>query len=277
MTLISWTDITDNVIVVKGGGWWCRRVSDGCNNCYAATLNKNTFFGGNQLDYSGQPPELILKTNILESWTRQTKSKRHFVASMTDVFGEWIVPNWHYQILDAMRNAPRQTFQILTKRPDVMRSRCKSWLERSNLTEMPRNIWVGTTCEDQKTADKRIPMLLEIPALVKFLSCEPLLEKILLDENIITKLSWVIIGGESGSKARPCHIDWVRSLAHQCHNNGVPAFVKQLGTNPIVTVNFTDGTVDERYPFKTTNKKNDVLADFPIDLRVREFPINARV
>ncbi len=127
-TQIEWTEVTDNIIVVQGGGWWCRRISAGCDNCYAAALNKNTFYGGNKLDYSGHPPQLILKEQVIKSWAQQRKSKRHFVSSMTDIFGEWVSYEWHSVILSAMVAAPKQTFQLLTKRPDIMSKSCNKWL-----------------------------------------------------------------------------------------------------------------------------------------------------
>ncbi|MCC5638875.1 phage Gp37/Gp68 family protein [Nostoc sp. CHAB 5844] len=86
-TNIQWTDLTDNIIRAKDGGWWCRKISPGCANCYSEKLNQNTFFGGNKQPYSGQPPELILDTEIIRKWGFQKKPKKHFVASMTDVFG----------------------------------------------------------------------------------------------------------------------------------------------------------------------------------------------
>src|SRR5688572_19248247 len=119
-TNIEWTDVTDNIIIVEGGGWWCRKISPGCFNCYAARLNLSTYFGGNKLPYTGEPPKLILRRDILKSWARQRKAKKHFVASMTDVFGEWVPVEWQFEFLDAMAAAPNQTFQILTKRADIM-------------------------------------------------------------------------------------------------------------------------------------------------------------
>jgi protein gp37 len=270
-TAISWTDCTDNIIVVKGGGWHCQKISAGCANCYAEALNQNTFFGGNKLPYSGEPPDLILKRDIFQSWPRQRKPKKHFVASMTDVFGEWIDPTWHEEILNAMWSSPNQTFQILTKRPHIMRDRCLQWMKEWGLPRMPDNIWVGTTVENQAVAGDRIPALVEIPAKIHFLSCEPLLEKIDLTEWI-KSLQWVITGGESGKKARPCHIDWVRSLVEQCQFADIPVFVKQLGSNPVDSSPYIDGVVANNYRFSTSDSKGSDLCDFPEDLRIRQFP-----
>src|SRR5262245_62535311 len=121
-TSIEWTDITDNIIVVEGGGWWCRRISPGCDHCYAEALNQNTFFGGNKLPYRGTAPSLKLRTEIIDGWARLRKPKKHFVSSMTDIFGEWVSREMIFAFLDGMRAAPLQTFQLLTKRPAVMLS-----------------------------------------------------------------------------------------------------------------------------------------------------------
>ncbi|MBE9003253.1 DUF5131 family protein, partial [Nostoc sp. LEGE 12447] len=121
-TNIEWADLTDNIIRAKRGGWWCQKISDGCKNCYSEKLNQNSFFGGNKQPYSGQPPELVLDTEAIRKWRFQRKPKKHFVSSMTDVFGEWIPRSWQHEILDGMFVAPKQIFQILTKRPEVMLS-----------------------------------------------------------------------------------------------------------------------------------------------------------
>src|SRR4051812_21118329 len=105
-TAIQWTDETDNIIVAQDGGWWCRKISVGCTNCYAAKLNQSSYFHGNKLPYSGEAPPLKLRTELIESWARQRKAKKHFVASMTDVFGEWVPREWQYTMLDGARNAP---------------------------------------------------------------------------------------------------------------------------------------------------------------------------
>src|SRR5262245_55416460 len=116
-TNIEWTDVTDNIIVAEGGGWWCRRISPGCDHCYAEEINQNPFFGGNKLPYRGASPALKLREEIIGGWARQKKSKKHFVASMTDIFGEWVPREMVFKFLDGMLRAPRQTFQLLTKRP----------------------------------------------------------------------------------------------------------------------------------------------------------------
>lgn len=284
-TAIQWTDVTDNILVVEDGGWWCRMISEGCANCYAAKLNQSSFFGGNKLPYSGQPPKLKLREDIIDGWKKQTKAKRHFVASMTDVFGEWVPPSWAMLFLRGMAAASNQTFQVLTKRPDVMRDYVKTWLKHDGFSEVPSNIWLGVSVESQKWADKRIPILLSIPAKVRFLSVEPMLGRIdfakveawrTADTGMLPDgakpqfaVDWVIFGGESGPNARPCNIEWIRDGVRQCKAAGVAAFVKQLGSNP-APLRVEAGSVKERLWLK--DKKGGDPSEWPADLRVREFP-----
>lgn len=251
---IPWTDVTDNVIVAEGGGWWCRKITEGCKNCYAANLNQSTYFHGNKLPYSGEPPALLLKSDLIKSWARQRTAKKHFVASMTDVFGEWVAREWQFEILDGMLAAPMQTFQVLTKRADVMLEAVTQWLAARSLDSLPPNVWPMVTAENQREADRRIPYLLRVPAAVRGLSCEPLLEGIVLQgdgnygrpevmhsraylrgdtpdwQEYRPGIDWVIVGGESGPGARPCELAWIRSVVGQCRAANVPVFVKQLGS-----------------------------------------------
>jgi protein gp37 len=157
--------ITRNPITVQEGGWWCQKISAGCANCYAEQINQNDRFGrGNGLAYNGKPPELIFNREMLKSWAKMRSPHSIFVGSMTDIFGEWVDINWHFELLEAMLSAPQQTFQLLTKRPQVMLNSTIEWLSLKNLTVLPPNIWVGTTTENQSTFDERVPILLQIPA-----------------------------------------------------------------------------------------------------------------
>ena len=296
-TNIEWTDETDNIIVVEGGGWWCRMCSEGCANCYAARLNQSDYFKGNHLPYTGEPPKLILKRDLLASWARQTKPRRHFVASMTDVFGDWVPFEWCVEFLDAMTAAPRQTFQVLTKRANLMRIAVNAWLELRGLKRVPPNIWLGVSVETQMWALKRIPDLLGIPC-TRFLSCEPLLEAVDIEPFVHfsprskvcpkclfgtngeddlfcpndgtalgpdPRIDWVILGGESGPGARPSNLLWHESLVLQCTSAGVPVFVKQMGAN---VTHGNDVPLDP--PFK--HHKGGDPNEWPETLCVREFP-----
>lgn len=310
-TAIQWTDETANVIKVKGpdgkpNGWFCYRVSPGCQNCYAGAINQAGRFGGNGMEYkvpaSGKWPEMMLLTDILDGWARRKKPKRIFLNSMTDTCGEFVPEEWIFKILDAARNAPSQTIQILTKRARRAYQVTKAWLKARGLDALPANVWIGVSVESQEWADKRIPWLLKIPATVRFLSCEPLLNKVdisyylpqryqlgygetLIDEGITTGINWVIIGGESGPNARPFRVGWAYDLVEQCQRTGVAAFVKQLGAKPWQTgldtvrrdewpagVYFQGETGIPGYPVKLKDKKGGNWEEWPADLRVRQFP-----
>ena len=156
------------------------------------------------------------------------------------------------------------------------------------------NVWLGTSVEDQQRADERIPELLATPAAVRFLSCEPLLGPVSLDLDICEgcatspqgeghkpPISWVIVGGESGPGARPCDVGWVRSIVAQCQAAETAVFVKQLGAKPY-SMGIHDHGNDEigeatvfdghRTHWKLANRKGGDMAEWPEDLRVREFP-----
>ncbi len=224
---IEWTDDTDNIIVAEGGGWWCRMISEGCVNCYAAKLNLNAFYGGNGRAYSGKAPPLVLREDILTGWARQTRARLHFVASMTDVFGEWVPREMQFKFLDAMAAAPNQIFQVLTKRAEVMRSATQAWCDARGQQDLPANIWCGVSVENQEWADARLDAFRAVPALFKFVSYEPALGPV--DWRGWDFVSQIISGGESGPGARPSHPNWHRNTRDWCADNGVAYFFKQWG------------------------------------------------
>ncbi|WP_373529033.1 DUF5131 family protein [Nostoc sp.] len=265
-TNIEWTDLTDNIIRAKVGGWWCQKISEGCKNCYSERLNQNSFFGGNKQPYSGQPPELVLDTEAIRKWGFQRKPKKHFVSSMTDVFGEWVPRFWQHEMLDGMFAAPLQTFQILTKRPEIMFSSVAEWLDSQELDKLPSNIWVGTSIENSRTLEERSQFLAQIPVDIRFWSVEPLLEDLGDVSPYLNQVQWLICGGESGPNSRPCHIEWLESIVQQCHVAKTPVFVKQLGANAIF----------DQQRFKTRDKKGGGIEEFPQHLQVREFPFSVR-
>ncbi|WP_415907032.1 DUF5131 family protein [Oleiharenicola sp. Vm1] len=226
-TGIQWTDDTDNVIVVKGGGWWCRKLSEGCFGCFAAELNQNLFYGGNRLAYSGPPPPLVLRTDLLDGWSRQTRPRLHFVASMTDVFGDWVDRKWQLAMFDAMTAAPKQIFQVLTKRPGIFADAAIEWCALRGRDSLPDNIWPGTSVENQKRADERREAFRRIPARYKFVSYEPALDRVQWDGWEF--VSQIISGGESGKRARPSHQAWHRETRDWCAKHHVAFFFKQWG------------------------------------------------
>lgn len=235
-TKIEWTDESWNPLKVKGGGYHCTKISEGCKNCYAEDFNRRF---GNGVPYDNDPTEFVLDEKVLERPLRWKKPRRVFVCSMCDLFHEQVPLACIKQVYDVMVACPRHTFQVLTKRP-----------ERLANIEGPRwrkHIWLGVTVENQRYAAERILALLQIPAAVRFVSFEPLLEPI---EIMKYKVDWAIIGAESGLRRRPCKIEWVRDLVKQCDAVGVPVFVKQLSINGKVSKN---------------------PADWPEDLRRREY------
>ena len=227
-TAIEWTDATWNPTT------GCDRVSPGCDHCYALTLARRLRAAGNpryQVDgnprTSGPGFGLTLHWDKLEDPLRWRRSRRVFVNSMSDLFHAEVPEAFTVAAFDAMRRAPQHRFQILTKRP----GRMASILRRLQSDPLP-NVWVGTSVEDQRWADIRLPKLLETPAAVRFLSCEPLLGPVDLSRWLRAAphgIDWVIVGGESGLKARPMHPDWTRTLRDQCVAAGVPFFFKQWG------------------------------------------------
>ena len=465
-TNIQWTDETWNPIraqhrETQAMGWHCERISKGCENCYAETLNQRQRFGiGTGLPYT-QPSrdkvDIVLDAGVLEKPLRWRKPRQVFVCSMTDLFGEWVPDVMLHRVFSVMALTPHITYQVLTKRPERMRDYLSSGVGAIADWPLP-NVWLGVSVEDQRAANKRIPILLDTPAAVRFLSCEPLLGPVDIrqylgytpvnenayqsgrtglpsgagggasdrsrrqrlevgsppmesvdgdhpvhsvrapqgrEENdarlfagagdagwdqgerlgpsvgisalqrpdtgwdahqppkwdeggqpageprigdslgeqdschegteegpshaggdgqrhgkadagegggdpasthgggateghrgglrdqrpdgfkdrpraslgdLAPSISWVIVGGESGPGARPCNIEWVRSMVDQCQAAGVPVFVKQLGARPIA---WERGSY---VPMKLRHSHGGDPAEWPEDLRVREFP-----
>lgn len=215
---------------------------------------------------------------------------RVFCASLADWLDDEVPVEWLADLLDLIRLTPHLDWLLLTKRPGNWRKRigeasefatkelyqCHLMLRAWCYGAAPANIWIGTTVEDQARADERIPLLLSIPAAVRFLSCEPLLGPVDLitwgDDakngtshfcTVANGIHWVICGGESGPGVRSMNLAWAASMRGQCQSVGVPFFMKQLGACPVCD----DG---DAYPI--TDKKGNLMAEWPAALRVREFP-----
>lgn len=272
-TNISWTEATWNPL--RG----CSKVSDGCRNCYAEGMAAR--FSGPGLPYEGTITDgrwngqIRLVPEVLQQPLRWQRPRRIFVNSMSDLFHKEVPQDYIDKVFAVMALAPRHTFQILTKRPDRMKNYLQGLEKRgtaatlgyaaelvtgdeiahhyvnnrilAGATDKPgwplKNVWLGVSVENQMAADERIPLLLQTPAAVRFLSCEPLLGPVdlfqagaltggLVNENEFDahgNIDWVIAGGESGHGARPMHPDWVRSLRDQCQAAGVAFHFKQWG------------------------------------------------
>ncbi|MHC5747363.1 MAG: phage Gp37/Gp68 family protein [Nostoc sp.] len=274
-TNIQWCDETWNVIV------GCSRVSGspGCARCYAAKAAKSPRlqqFPQYQAVGKWDGTVEFVKFQLIKPlyWK---KPKRIFVCSMADLFHANVPDEWIHQVMAVVALSPQHTFQILTKRPERMKeyfSQQSLWIKwyeaakdflwdaisekfgglinlQQYFIDQPfplSNVWLGTSTENQQMANKRIPILLQIPAAVRFLSCEPLLEeidfrqggaiqKLISDdyewELVNEDIQWIVVGGESGPNSRPCHIEWLESIVQQCHAAKTSVFVKQLGANAI--------------------------------------------
>lgn len=261
-TAIEWTDATWNPIrarnLATGGiGHFCVHVSDGCRNCYAERMQPRF---RNPVRYAAQDAgkvNLFLDRDALLMPLRWRRPRTVFVCSMTDLFHEGNPDAFIDRVFAIIALAPRHIFQVLTKRHARMEHYLTDRLSGDGGTgdwaqaaveltgddaragavkdaELPlRNVWLGVSAEDQKTADERLPALLRTPAACRFLSAEPLLAPIDLTGWLSCRkchpLHWVIVGGESGPHSRSMHPDWARSLRDQCADAGIPFFFKQWG------------------------------------------------
>jgi protein gp37 len=249
-------------------GTFCTRISPGCTNCYASTINKRF---GNGLEYTVpnlEKVEFFISEKILEEPLRRKKPATIFVGDMFDLFHEAIPTEFIAEVLRVAVKTPRHTFQFLTKRADRMltlvRGAQQHWRQR-----FPEHMWFGVSVESQKYADERIPLLLQTPAAVRFLSVEPMLEAVKLTELYGGMVDWVICGGESGPGARPFNLAWAESLQAQCKTAGVAFFMKQCGSYP---GRWGEGALCDLGPIRMRDRKGGDPSEWPEALRVREFP-----
>lgn len=226
---IEWTEMTWNPVT------GCNKISAGCKFCYAERMAK-------RLKAIGQPqykdgfkltlaPQML---NVPYSWKRP---KIVFVNSMSDLFHEKVPLEYIQQVFEVMNNTPQHTYQVLTKRADRLR-------ELAPFLNWTNNIWMGVSVENEKVS-WRILDLIQTPAKIKFLSIEPLIGPVhnLYLENI----DWVIVGGESGPKARPMKKEWAEFVFDECKKNNVSFFFKQWG-KPEFNVDINDPTKSKSHP-----------------------------
>lgn len=218
-TGIAWTDRTHNE-------WWgcSSKAGEGCRHCYAAELDAST--GGNY--FTGVTPRLtsVQNRNKPYRWEKEAvlaeKPLRVFCGSMMDFFDKKVPVDWRENLFSKIKATPHLRWQILTKRPgNIPKMLPADWKEGYE------NVWLGTTVEDKKSGLKRLRQLQAMPAALRFLSIEPLLED--LGDLDLTGIDWVIIGGESGPYARPMRKEWVDNIVRQCATKGIPVFFKQWG------------------------------------------------
>lgn len=255
-THIEWTDATWNPVT------GCTKVSAGCKHCYAErdwarlTANPATRYYGRAFT------DVQCHQDVLELPLRWRRPRRIFVNSMSDLFHDAVPDEFIDEVFAVMARTPQHVFQVLTKRPERMRdylSKAEGMVRdlvkyepAAQAMQWPLpNVWIGVSVEDQAAADERIPLLLQTPAAVRWISAEPLLGPMLLDGSGYhvealagwwRHLDWVVVGGESGPQARPAHPAWVRTLRDQCDAAGVPFLFKQWGELlPITSATNADG------------------------------------
>lgn len=308
----------------------CAKVSPGCKHCYASVDTFARVSSSRGLPLWGEDAHRHVTSD--ENWRKPLRWNREaaamgerrkvFCASLADVFEARDDLDAHRaRLWELINKTPHLDWLLLTKRPEeILRRIPERW--RAGL---PANVWIGTTVESQAAADERIPHLLRVPARVRFLSCEPLLERvdlrridlgasipIMLDDgrrahvamrqypdgsrwtldalggivsrsdaaHPVDSIGWVIIGGESGAKARPFDVAWPRDIAQQCRAASVPVFMKQAGSNPQdhgtgldwpEGVSFTRG-VGPGSRVLLVDRAGGDPAEWPEDLRIRRFP-----
>jgi len=207
---IEWTEATWNPVT------GCTQVSPGCAHCYAKTFAER-FRGVPSHPYE-MGFDLTLRPERLFQPIEWKKPRLIFVNSMSDLFHEDVELGFIKRVFSTMVEADWHTFQILTKRSERL-------AEVAPLLPWPNNVWIGVSVENQRWTT-RVDHLRTVPAKVRFLSCEPLLGPLLLD---LSGISWVIVGGESGRRARRMRPEWARSIRDQCLATDVPFFFKQWG------------------------------------------------
>ncbi len=240
---IEWTDAVWNPVT------GCTKVSEGCRNCYAERMAKRL---AGRVGYSAELPfSVTWHVERMGEPLQWKKPRRVFVCSMGDLFHERVPDEVIYDVFEVMIRAPQHTYMVLTKRAQRMQAFMSGSMEF-----VQENIWLGVSVENQAAADERVHWLLDTPAAMRFVSCEPLLGPVDLGDCDLgngwrvdalngthwgpgmvdyqagcTKLDWVIVGGESGPGARPMHPNWARALRDDCGADRAdcPFFFKQWG------------------------------------------------
>lgn len=213
-TTIEWTEQTWNPTT------GCTKISSGCKHCYAETMARRLQAMGVR-GYENGFKLSILPERLAEPLKRR-KPTTYFVNSMSDLFHNEIPFEFLDQVFDVIKSTPQHTYQILTKRAARMR---KYFMAGERV--VPANVWLGVSVENRKYGLLRIDELRKIEASIRFLSVEPLLEDV--GQLDLSGIHWVIVGGESGPKARPMKPEWVESIKEQCEQRGAAFFFKQWG------------------------------------------------
>jgi len=290
---MSKTDIPylDEVLNVTSG---CTKISEGCANCYAERINLRF---GHTPAYDVNCP---IKTHPerLEEALRWRRPRRAGVCFTSDLFHDQVPDDFIDKVFAVMALTPQHTYLLLTKRPERMREYLSDPSRKTAISgEMDRvltkwagwgaglippltwplpNVFLGVSAENQRWADERIPLLLETPG-NHWLSLEPLLGPIRFplpckESTFWGGISWVVVGGESEPKARPCDLGWIRDIRDQCKAAGVPVYIKQLGAKPIGEWSDPWGNPSFVGHWRLCDRKGENPDEWPPDLRVRETP-----
>jgi protein gp37 len=280
-TLIQWTDVSRSPWI------GCTKVSPGCLHCYAEleTLPRVERAAGRETWGKGAPRYRVLgfEKEVMADERRAEREGRRIrvFPSMCDPFDEEVNFTWFSEFADLVKATPHLIWLLLTKRPESERAFLK-W---------PENVWIGVSVEDQPRADERIPKLLELPVAHRFVSYEPALGPVEFQPvwfggyesctgHYPRQIDWLIVGGESGPRARPCNLEWIRLVIVECDVR-TPCFVKQLGSRAF---SFDKPAARHRawqnmdvpprleYHLMLNHKKGGDPDEWPEDLRVRELP-----
>jgi protein gp37 len=243
MTKIEWCDQTINPII------GCTKISAACDNCYAEVMArrlagmKHTKEDYSQVLTAGRwNGNIVFREKELLKPEKWTKPQRIFITSMGDLFHENVIDQELIEILFMIKMNPQHTFIMLTKRPKralEFFTNCPT----SPFFEPLPNLWLGITVENQFQADKRIPILLQIPAAKHIISMEPLLGYTEI-QPYLSMLDWVIVGAETGNRARVMRISWAESLYHQCKTSNIPFFLKK--TSDLSGESITNNSINVR-------------------------------
>lgn len=309
-TEIAWADSTFNPWI------GCTKVGPGCDNCYAEALMDTRWhkvnWGAGKLRQRTSPANLALPAR----WEREHEAfaaenggrrRRVFCASLSDVFDNEVPTAWRDALFATIKATPHLDWLILTKRVGNVKKMVPSeWIE----THFPLNVWLGITVVNQEEADRDIPKLLDLRAMIRWLSMEPLLAAVDLftipntgglaegqrSLDVLRRMAWevhgsdyvdtcgiepgidwVVVGGESGPKARDFDIGWAKSIVAQCREADVPVLVKQLGAKPVWSDDDEDSEPPHWGRIQYRDKKGGDINEWPQSLRVREYPELRRV
>ncbi len=211
-TSIEWTEHSWNPTT------GCNKISPGCQNCYAEIMARRLRAMGVRGYENGF--RLTLQPKRLHDPLQRKKPTIYFVNSMSDLFHKKIPDKYIRKVFDVMNQSPQHVFQVLTKRAGRMVHFLKSY-------NSSKNVWMGVSVENKKHGVPRIDMLRKVNTYIRFLSLEPLIEDI--GEIDLSNIDWIIVGGESGPKARPMNPEWVQRIKKQCDQKNILFFFKQWG------------------------------------------------